>query len=267
MSDTLLSLSEVAHPGSGTDRLYVVQGSGSGRDRYIEREDLFVDQMPGYISGRGAIAHDTASPLDTTASLLVLDKDGTAKKTPIDFVGVRGYKIPPTGSYAMVWNGGSVLGSSDPADGSVVTGGSISPRSGITISGLYPSGQNMVQATLAGIAVASSSIVSSARPVSIEIPIDIAGTTAEKHAALEFYNRANQLAVLSITDKLHATCMVYSQSSTFAEHLMGQIIKNGNSLFILPYKSSGAQYLYSDLVTLRGAHTYVFLRFNFSGVL
>ena len=261
------SIVEAAHPGSNTDRLYACQGTGADRDRWIERLDLFTDQMPGYVGGLGAPAHDTASVLDTTSSVMVLDENGAPKKAPIDYIGIRGYRVPSTGTHALKWFGATGAGSSSDAGGSVVTGGSINPRTGLTLSGVYPSGQGMMCAHLAGMAVGDSSVVSSSRAVTVEIPVDTVSTDAEDQIANLFYSQINQLAGLSFTDKHVVDAIVFNQGAAFGTRIYGQIFASSNKISLLFKTVAGADYTYADMHTLRGAYAYVFLRFKFSGML
>ena len=261
------AIPEAAHPGSDTDRLYACQGSGAGRDRWIERLDLFVDQMPNWAGGLGAPAHDTSNTFDQTSRVLVLDKDGAPKKVPSDFVGVRGYRVPNTGAYAMKWKGSTGVGSTEDAAVAVLTGASAHARTGITMSTLYPAASGMYHATFGGMAAGSSTVItSSARQVELAIAIDNTSTTADGQLATFFAASFAALMPLSLSDKFPVDCIASNPDAGTFERLHGQLTGNSTLLTLKFFKASGAQYLYSDLHTLRGASSFVFLRFAMSSV-
>ena len=261
------AIPEAAHPGSDTDRLYAVQGSGAGRDRYIKRLDLFVDQMPNWAGSLGTPAHDTSNVFDLTSRVLVLDKDGAPKKVPSDFVGVRGYRVPITGTYAMKWEGSTGVGSSVDAAVTVITGAVASARTGITMSTLYPASSGMYNACFGGMAAGDAiSIVSSARQVELAIAIDNASTAADGQIATFFATSLASLLPLSLSDKFPVDCIASNPDAGTFERLHGQLVGSSTLLTLKFFKASGAQYLYSDLHTLRGASSFVFLRFAMSSV-
>ena len=268
MAETLLALDEAAHPGSGTDRLYVVQGSGADRDKYIEREDLFADQMPTYLNGRATQAHDTSSIFDTTARVVTLDKDGNPRKADLAFVGVRGYRVPATGSYALKWKDSTGAGSTVDAGVYVVSGATANPRTGITMSSLYPTGSGMYQGSIGGMAAGGATdIVSSARQVELSLAFDSVSTDPDDQMALFFALSLNALVTIGLADTYIVDTLAFNPDAETFTRLQGRMVSNGAAISIKFYNASGGKYLYSDLSTLRGASSFVFLRFNFSGVL
>lgn len=261
------STQEAAHPGSDTDRLYACQGSGADRDRWIERLDLFVDQMPNWAGGLGVPAHDTSNAFDLTSRALVLDKDGSPKKVPVDFLGVRGYRVPNTGTYAMKWKGSTGVGSTQDAAVTVVTGAAASARTGITMSTLYPASSGMYNACFGGMAAGTSTIITpSAGQVELSIAIDNASTTADGQIATFFATSLASLLPLSLSDKFPVDCIASNPDAGTFERLHGQLTGSSSLLTLKLFKASGAQYLYSDLHTLLGASSFVFLRFAMASV-
>lgn len=261
------AIPEAAHPGSDTDRLYIAQGSGAGRDRHIKRLDLFVDQMPAWAGSLGTPTHDTANAFDLTSRVLVLDKDGAPKKTPADFLGVRGYRVPNTGTYALKWKGSTGVGSTQDAAVTVVTGAVASARTGITMSTLYPASSGMYNACFGGMAAGDATVItSSARQVELALSIDTGSTTADGQIATFFATSMAALLPLSLSDKFPVDCIASNPDAGTFERLHGQLTGTSSLLTLKLFKASGAQYLYSDLHTLRGASTYVFLRFVMSSV-
>lgn len=261
------AIPEAAHPGSNTDRLYTCQGSGAGRDRYIKRLDLFVDQMPAWAGSLGTPAHDTSSIFDTTARVVVLDKDGAPKKADLAFVGVRGYRIPNTGTYALKWKGATGAGSSTDASVSAVTGATATARAGITMSTLYPTTSGMYQGTFGGLVAGSgAAIVSSARQVELDLAIDNVSTDPDDQMALFFALSLNSLVTVGLNDKFLVDAIASNPGTGTFERLQGHLISNGSALNLKFFKSSGSAYLYSDFSTLLGASTFVFLRFAMSSV-
>lgn len=262
------SIVEAAHPGSNTDRLYVCQGSGADRDRYIKRLDMFTDQMPAWAGSLGTPAHDTSSVFDTTARALVLDKDGVPKKADLAFLGVRGYRMPNTGTYALKWKGATGAGSSTDASVSAVTGASATARSGITMSTLYPTGSGMYQGSFAGLVAGSAgTIVSSARQLELGLAIDSVSTDPEDQMALFFALSLNSLVALALDDIFPVDALAFNPDAGTFARLHGQLVSNGAALSMKFFNGSGGLYKYSDFSTLLGASSFVFLRFSFSGLL
>lgn len=265
---TLFTVPEAAHPGSDTDRLLVNQGSGPTRDRYIERLDLFVDQMPAWAGSLGAPTHDPANIFDTTSKALVLDKDGAPKKADLAYLGVRGYRAPNTGTYAPKWKGATGVGSTTDASVSAVTGAAATAHLGITMSSLYPTGSGMYQAAFAGMVAGDSlGIVSSARQVELSLAIDSVSTDPEDQMALFFTLSINALTTLALADKYIVDALASNPDAGTFERLQGHLVSDGSALTVKFFKASGAQYLYSDFSTLLGASSFVFLRFAMSSVI
>ena len=262
------SIVEAAHPGSSADRLYTCQGTGADRDRWIERLDLFADQMPGYVGGLDAPAHDVSSIFDTTSRTLVLDKDGAPKKADLAFLGVRGFRIPNTGAYALKWLGATGAGSSTDASVSAASGAAATARSGITMSTLYPTGSGMYQGTFSGLAAGTSTgIVSSARQVELTLSMDSVSTDPDDQMALFFALSLSALVTLGLSDKYIVDAIASNPDAGTFERLQGHLVSNGAALSIKFYKASGAQYLYSDLSTLLGASSFVFIRFSMTSAM
>lgn len=264
---TLFTLPEAAHPGSATDRLYACQGSGADRDRYVKRSDLFVDAMPAWAGSLGAPAHDTGSVFDTTARAIVLDKDGVPRKADMAFLGVRGYRIPDTGPYALKWKGATGAGSSTDASVSAVTGAAATARSGITMSALYPSGSEMYLGNFAGlVAAGSGGVVSSARQVELGLTLDTVSTDPDDQMAVAFMLAIDALFPLGLSDLYMADVVAFNPDSGAFARLQGHVKRNTSTIEMRMFNASGGQYLYSDLFALLGASSYVFLRFAMSSV-